>query len=112
MRFASSMSLERAVALVFCESVLDSAFEFVAPFFRVSELDWAFEFFFEFVFFALEFFGLELDRRLDVSRTSPSGIDARLGMSVVCVLCIGEDDRLDQNWAQTCPELYFNFMIL
>ena len=97
MRFASSMSLERAVALVFCESVLDSAFEFVAPFFRVSELDWAFEFFFEFVFFALEFFGLELDRRLDVSRTSPSGIDARLGMSVVCVLCIGEDDRLDQN---------------
>jgi len=45
MRFASSISLERAVALVFCESVLDSAFEFAAPFFRVSELDSAFEFF-------------------------------------------------------------------
>ena len=29
MRFASSISLERAVALVFCESVLDWAFEFV-----------------------------------------------------------------------------------
>jgi len=28
MRFSSSISLERAVALVFCESVLDSAFEF------------------------------------------------------------------------------------
>ena len=81
MRFASSISLERAVALVFCESVLD----------------WAFEFFFEFTFFAFEFFGLELDRRLDVSRTPPSGIDARLGMSVVCVLCIDENDRLDQN---------------
>ena len=65
MRFASSISLERAVALVFCESVLDSAFEFAAPFFRVSELDSAFE-----------FFELKLDWWLDVSRTFPSGIDA------------------------------------
>jgi len=39
MHFASSISLEREVALVFCESVLDSAFEFIAPFFHVSELD-------------------------------------------------------------------------
>ena len=31
------MSLERAVALVFCESVLDWAFEFV---FSELELDW------------------------------------------------------------------------
>ena len=91
MRFASSISLERAVALVFCESVLDSAFEFVAPFFRVSELDWAFEFFFEFVFFELK-----LDWRLDVSRTSPPGIDAKLGMCVVCVLCVDANDRLSE----------------
>ena len=41
------MSLERAVALVFCDPVLDSAFEFVAPVFCDSELDWAFEFFSE-----------------------------------------------------------------
>ena len=90
MHFASSISLEGAVALVFCESVLDSAFEFVAPFLRVSELDWAFEFFFEFVFFELK-----LDWRLDVSRTSSSGIDAKLDMSYV--LCIDENDRLYQS---------------
>jgi len=70
MRFASSISLERAVALIFCDSVLD----------------WAFE-----------FFELDLDWRLSVSRTSPSGVDARLGMSIICVLCIDENNRLDQN---------------
>ena len=75
MCFASSISLERAVALVFCESVLDWAFEFV--------------------FF--EFFELELDWRLSVSRMSPSRIDTKLGMSVVCVLCIDENDGLYQN---------------
>jgi len=72
MCFASSISLERAVALIFCESVLDWAFEFV-------------------------FFELELDWRLSVSRMSPSRIDAKLGMSVVCVLCIDENDGLYQN---------------
>ena len=75
--FASSMSLERAVALVFCDSVLDWAFEFV--------------------FFEFAFFELELDRRLDVSRTSSSGIDSKLGMSVICELCIDENERLYHN---------------
>jgi len=47
MHFASLMSLKQAVALVFCESVLDSA-----PVFHVPELNYAFEFiFFEFTFF-------------------------------------------------------------
>ena len=104
--FASSISLERAVALAFCESVLDWAFGFMAPL-RVSELDWTFEF----IFFKLVFFDLELDWRLDVSRTSPSGIDAKLDMCVVCVLCIDEHDRLYHNyWSKTCPELYSNFI--
>ena len=35
---------------------------------------------------------LELDRRLDVSETSPSGIDGHV--------YIDENDRLDQNWSQ------------
>jgi len=87
------MRLERAVALAFCESVLDSAFEFVAPVFRVPELDWAFEF----VCLEFAFFELELDRRLDVSRTSSSGIDSKLGMCVICELCIDENDRLYHN---------------
>jgi len=39
MHFASSISLEQAVALVFCDSVIDSALESVALFFCVSELD-------------------------------------------------------------------------
>ena len=76
----------------------------MAPIFCESVFDWAFEF----VFF--EFFELERDWRLSVSRMSPSRIDAKLGMSVVCVLCIDKNDGLYQNWYQTCPELYSNFI--
>ena len=95
MRFASSISLERAVALVFCDPVIDLAFESVA---RVSELDWVFD-----------FFELKLDWRLDVSRTSPPGIDAKRGM---CVCCVSMRTTDYQNWYQTCLELYSNFIIL
>ena len=75
MHFASSISLEQAVTLVFCKSELDLD----------SELGWAFEFI---------VFVLELDWQLGVSRTSPSGIDAALVMSVICVLCTGKSNRL------------------
>ena len=79
MRFASSISLEWAAALVFCDSVLDSEFD--------SELDWVFEF---------VVFALELDWDPDVSESWLSGIDAALAMSVVCVLCIGRTTDFSQ----------------
>jgi len=63
------------MTLVFCKSELDLN----------SELDWAFEFI---------VFVLELDWQLSVSMTSPSGIDAALVMSVVCVLCTSKSNRL------------------
>ena len=83
MRFASSMSLERAVVLVFCDSVLDWAFEFVFS----------------------ESFELWLDWWLGVARTSPSGIDTKLDMYIVCVWCVDVNDRLYHNyWSKTRPE--------
>ena len=83
MRFASSMSLERAVVLVFCDSVLDWAFEFVFS----------------------ESFELKLDWWLGVATTSPSGIDTKLGMYIVCVRCVDDNDRLYHNyWSKTRPE--------
>jgi len=74
MRFASSISLERAATLVFCESELDSELH--------SELDWAFEF---------VVFALELDWDPDVSEFWLSGIDAALAMSVVYRLMNSRD---------------------
>ena len=84
MCFASSISLEQAVALVFCESVIDLALESIALFFCASELDRVFD-----------FFELKLDW-LDVLRTFSPRIDAKLGMCVICVLCVDENDRLSE----------------
>jgi len=85
MRFASSISLEWAAALVLCDSVLDSELD--------SELDWVSEF---------VVFALELDWDPDVSESWLSGIDAALAMSVVCVLCIGRTTDFSQHWFKTC----------
>ena len=80
-RFASSISLERAVALDFCESELDWA-------------DWAFEFAaFEFIFF------VKLENDGGFGGTLSSGIDGKLvvrAMYVVCVLYRWERQSLSE----------------